>query len=384
MGKIVGRKVDSNSVASPGARPNTIGVPTRELSSLMDRLDERGSGGEAAAKRTHSRWPFRQTSVRFVLDHPGGTKAEFQVACRNLSRGGSAVLHSAYVHVGTGCQLFMPRLDSKPVGVPGKIVRCQHVQGLVHELGVRFEEPLNLAEYVNLDPLMGWNSFERVDPAKLSGTLLCVIASELDQRIIGHYLSDSQMKPRFAKDKSQALTLAAEGCDVLMLDLTVPDAPDIAVALRQAGLTCPIIAVSADAGSKSRQQMRDLGVEGFLLKPLSSDRMLGSLAECLLTGESGQVAAPNVSPAILAGCVEQLKTCAAEMREAFTADDPMRCYALCQHVRTAAIPIGLKQLARLADQAATSLAQTMSLTESGQKVQDVLRACERIRSPGGR
>ncbi len=69
MPSIRGRKTDAASAAGPGTRPNTIGVPERDLGDLMDRLDDRNGGHEGNMKRTFARWPFRHGSLKLLLEH---------------------------------------------------------------------------------------------------------------------------------------------------------------------------------------------------------------------------------------------------------------------------------------------------------------------------
>lgn len=385
MPPIRGRKADADSAATPGTRPNTIGLATRDLGTLMDKLDEHNSVGEVHAKRTFARWPFRHNSLKLVLEHPGGSKATFQVACRNLSRGGMGVLHNAYVHTGTTCILTLPQLDGHEKALRSTIVRCTHMQGVLHELGVKFDEAVTISDYVELDPLMGWSSFEKVDPEKLTGTLLVVTESELDERIIGHFLGDTQLKMKCIKAPDEAAALDPGSIDVAIIDLGVEGAKELFTTIREKGIADAMIAVGPDASTATRALLQEIEADGFLYKPLSSDRLLSVLADCMLGGDAIEIdssLAGESSGALVKSCIEQLQNAAAEIRTAISTEDPMQCYAICQHIKAIAIPIGLRPIATLADSAATSVAQSMSVTESGAKLQEIVRACERIRVSG--
>lgn len=386
MPPIRGRQADAASSASPGRRPNTIGVGERDLGDLLDRLDDRQASSEGAIKRTYARWPFRHGSLQLVLEHPGGSKATFQTACRNLSRGGMGVLHNAFVHANTPCKVVMPRLDSRRQTIDGTVVRCTHTQGLVHELGIRFGEAIQLGDYVELDPLMGWSSFEKVEPQKLAGALMVVTHSELDERIIGHYLGDTRLKIQFMKSAADAAGVERCTADVALIDLEVQHAQGLFSTLRERGAAESLVAIGADASTSTRMLLQKIEADGFVFKPLSSDRLLSVLADCLLAGDAVQidpVLAGAGSGVLVRSCIEQLQNCAAEIRDGVAADDPMRCYAICQHVKAISIPIGLRPIAKMADQAANSVAQTMNVRESGVKLQELIRSCERIRISTG-
>jgi len=72
----------------------------------------------------------------------------YLVRTRNLSPTGIAFLHGSFVYTGTGCVLALHDAQGKIVGVEGKVVRCQHVRGHVHDIGVRFSRPLDVKQFL--------------------------------------------------------------------------------------------------------------------------------------------------------------------------------------------------------------------------------------------
>lgn len=385
MAPIRGRSADKSAGATPGSRPNTIGLSQRDLSDAMDRLDERSAGNEGRFKRTFARWPFRHVSLLLTLEHPGGSRTEVPVACRNLSRGGVGVLHNAFVHTGTRCSVSLPQPDGVRKSTRGQVVRCSHLHGLVHELGIRFENPINLGEFIQLDPLMGWSSFEKVEGDTLEGTLLGVTASELDQRIIGHYLGETRMKLRFVENAADCLALERGSAEIAVVDLEIPGAPEIFKGLREQGIAASVVAIGPNASASTRQMLLEVEADGFVFKPLSSDRLLSVLAECMFAGDAIKIdpaLAGESGGALVHSCIEQLQSCATDLRDAIESGDAMRCYATCQHIKAIAIPIGLRPIATVADQVATGVAQCMNVAEMSSKLHEVVRACERIKVSG--
>jgi CheY-like chemotaxis protein len=92
-----------------------------------------------------------------------------------------------------------------------------------------------------------------------------------------------------AADGAAALKrVAATGYDLILMDLQMPvlDGFETARAIRsgQAGFVnqkIPIIAISADLSEAARTKCLSLGIDEFLLKPLDSGTLHGSI-QCLL------------------------------------------------------------------------------------------------------
>lgn len=384
MPPIRGRAAKSSSKNKSGTRINTVGYDERNLNALLDTLDKTNSAQPASIKRVHARWPYRMGSLKLALDHPGGSRVDITVACRNLSRGGAGVLHSAYVHTGTLCEIELPKPDGSTVSRTGTIVRCSHVKGLVHELGIQFDEPIHLRSFVTLDPFLGGSSFENVDPGELIGTALVVVSSDIDKRIIGHFLSETQLKLRFVQTTEEAIEQSQDNCDVIMLDLTIDHALDTLTALRKNGVVAPVIALGEEANSDVRNILEQYDINMFVLKPLNNDLLISALAECLLINSGEDImgdSVAGVSPAILNNCLELTKSLAGELREALNEEDPMKCFALCQQIRGAALQLNLTQIIDVADKAATNVAASMSTDEAKEDIEELIAMCERLKMP---
>lgn len=83
--------------------------------------------------------------VVLILKEAGEGMA-FVVATRNVSRGGVSLLHRQMMYAREPCTLFFPLQGGKHLLVPGHTVRCRHVRGVLHEIGVRFDRPLSAEE----------------------------------------------------------------------------------------------------------------------------------------------------------------------------------------------------------------------------------------------
>lgn len=78
-------------------------------------------------------------SVLLQLEYLGGSTGSFRVYPWDLSKGGLGFFHRAYVHPGTKCTINGAMSDGQPICMKGEVVRCEHVSGTVHTVGVKFE-----------------------------------------------------------------------------------------------------------------------------------------------------------------------------------------------------------------------------------------------------
>src|SRR5262252_1894950 len=122
----------------PSPRPrsagrNTLGMDLRELSAILDSYDTTEARA-GQSNRDFVRWPFRHDSVRVMIVQ-GGKVVPIVMACRNISRGGISLLHSAYMHPGTKCVVMLPFPEHGETPTKAWVARCTHRSGVIHEIG---------------------------------------------------------------------------------------------------------------------------------------------------------------------------------------------------------------------------------------------------------
>jgi hypothetical protein len=101
-------------------------------------------------KRTSARLglPSGYTVVG-VFAHPGGSSPPMVLCVRDISNGGMGIMHSNYVHVGSSCSLAVVGREKKIIlKMKGEVVRCTHYRGNVHDIGIRYSEPVKLELYI--------------------------------------------------------------------------------------------------------------------------------------------------------------------------------------------------------------------------------------------
>lgn len=360
-------------------RPNTLRLTKRHLDDLLDILDAKE--GEPRIQRNYARWPFRLQTINLKIRHPGGTETELIVAARNLSAQGMSLLHSSFVYPGSKCSIDLPRPRCGTICIQAKIAWCSHVRGVLHELGVVFDEIINVREFIERDELDECFSIEKVDPAKLEGRLLLVSQSELDHRIIKHFLRETCLRVSTAETAEEALTIAREGCDVILAEL---DGDDISGAelipmLRNAGVQTPAILMSSDTSPRARLLYRNAQADAFLTKPLSDETLMRGLAEFLVLGNDRDTPGVPIEGAsdLARSLAGEFTKQAERLEEAMTADNPRQCLTLALELKGTAPCLGFDKIGKAASAAAEDLISTESIEQSKLALDDLVMTCRR-------
>ncbi|MDX2118423.1 MAG: response regulator [Planctomycetota bacterium] len=372
--------------APTGHRPNSIGIQSRELEQLCNLLDVRTSA-EAARKRDFIRWPFRHASLALKIVHPGSTTVQISVACRNLSCGGISVMHSAYVHLGSPVIVTLPHPKLGSVDVDGTVSRCSHLRGVVHEIGIKFTKSINARDFVNLDAFTDAFSLEKVNHEELRGCVLHLEDSELDRKLVQHYLRGTQLRVRPCLTIDEALKLAQEGCDLVVasVDMQGMESTDIVAKFREDGVQAPIIVVTNDTTPATRQRIADMRANAFITKPLKQDVLVRAIGEFLMVGsQTGSLAttlkADDPNAPLVDGFVDFLHNAAGRLEDILKRDDAAQCRQICLQIKGTAPALGFDAVGKLADDAAHAVAASMSVAESIKPVRQLISACMRVRS----
>jgi hypothetical protein len=117
-------------------------VTEQGVKRLIEELAARGPQG--ANLRKHERIQCRKTAIHVLIDRLGGDTS-FLVLVNNISSGGFAFKHSWELEPGTPCSVKI-MLPSGGVAVcEGNIVRCRELEGGGHEIGLQFDELLDIS-----------------------------------------------------------------------------------------------------------------------------------------------------------------------------------------------------------------------------------------------
>ena len=299
-----------------------------DLESLLDVMDQNAMGAPGQERRPDARYRYRQTvRVRARVDHPGGTTQIFRVKVRNLSRTGMGFLHGSFLHQGTRVCVYLVELSGKEQPAEGQVVRVRHVRGQVHEIGVRFAHPINLAQFVRFSEEDSQAS-DKVS-WKFTGHLLCVHSNPDLLRIDRVRFEDAGMKVTVAASLAVAQTAAKSSVfDVVALEVADASAAKAAVqAMRDAGCKCPLLAITGEGADAAA--LKSEGFAAVLRNSFDQFHALRALRDAIGTEPQRGATPPLVSALwhqpgmqpLIAEFVDRLRTSLAAIEAQIAAND---------------------------------------------------------------
>lgn len=369
----------------------TLRMPRQEIDALRNQLEQSNKSQPPNAQRHFRRWPFERVPIRVKMSHPGGIITELQYACRNISGGGMSILHSAYVHPGTRCVAQLPCRFQVVKEVQGVVIRCLHRTGKVHEVAVKFDEPLDVREVLEIDPADNSLILESVKPENLQGTVLIVEDSELDRVLFRKYLADTNLDVITANTGAEGLKRAEKDVDIIICDYDLPDFSGIEMLgkLREQGNHTPMILVSAEGSIESRLPQGSATPDSVIPKPFKRQRLLGAIAEFLLADAksptSGALIYTNLDAAdpttpLVPNFIDEVRKYCQAISGAMMRGDTATCRRVAFQIRGSAPMFGFDQIAEAANTAYTSISASGDIAECMKTFQDLLSICGRIRA----
>jgi CheY-like chemotaxis protein len=370
--------------AAQNARANTLGLRGPELNAIYERLDMGATGG--SFRRHSARLAYRLDSISIELSQPGGMQTHLSVACRNLSRTGLGFLHSAYIHEGTAVVTTLRHKTEGMVRVVGKVVRCRHVTRHVHDVGIRFDSPVNIRDFVELDPLKQTFTCEIVDPKHLEGLVLIVAEYGIEQACVRSMLADTALEFVTASTIQEGLDRARKGVGLVICDdvFEVGSGVEFVKSARAKGIRCPMILMSADTSVASLDQIRKAETDAFLAKPLKQDVLMRAVAEFLLVGGDKSESSSPLQTTLPAGSpmstladsfVEDLHSTAEKIEELVTKGDLAAIRRLCLRVGGPSCALGFDPISKMAARLVASLDSTKSVEQCSVGINTFVSVC---------
>lgn len=143
--------------ASKAADPiDTLRISERDWLSLISSIEtqktqsSQRTGGKRAAEKRSAKSPRYRSMGELVvrLRHPGGTDAAYKVRSRNISPEGIGFIHGGFVYPQSPVTAVLRSKDGQYMAVAGVIVRCSHITGKFHEVGVKFDQPIFIEDFI--------------------------------------------------------------------------------------------------------------------------------------------------------------------------------------------------------------------------------------------
>lgn len=134
-------------MANPVSPIQRLRLSRPELEALSESLDKEDT--TYCEKRSSLRRAVNRPAV-LIQGTPKDIESRHEVYTRNLSRSGASVLHTAFLQSQVKCFMVVVSSDRVPITVQATVVRCVHVAGHIHDVGLRFATELTDQQAIDL------------------------------------------------------------------------------------------------------------------------------------------------------------------------------------------------------------------------------------------
>lgn len=151
----------------------TLRLTDYQQVNLQDELEREGGARCPATPRL--RFPAGcRIPVEFT--HLGGPRTRVQAPGRDLSVNGLGLFHSSYLHPGTQAAATLRTTDGESFRVTGRVTRCTHVRGSVHEVGIVLDAEIDPTMFIGTPmPVVAANEPDYALGATLAGELAALM-----------------------------------------------------------------------------------------------------------------------------------------------------------------------------------------------------------------
>lgn len=278
----------------------TIRLSDRDKAKLLWAVAET-SKQTVEANNRRLRVGLANNQATLTLIGEAGVKTHFSVLARDISRWGAAILHGQYVYPEARCELTLHGIDETTHLRAGEIRHVRHVQGMIHNIGIKFDQPIDLTEFTTLSPdeetkhlqeladdMAGSEDLSEV--TQIVSRVLVVDDYAGDRKLYSYWLTRAGMEVSTANDvKSGKERIEEEDFDLLIVDGILGDefGADLISKVRRSQYVGPIIAVSADETGELEEKARAAGADTFLSKPTTYDKIVEKAYELLGMDQDG-------------------------------------------------------------------------------------------------
>lgn len=277
---------------SDSAPIETIRLSARDKQKLVDYIEQ--SGKKAVDNdRRNLRVDFHGRKVLVTIINGHGQRVGHSVLPRNLSRRGLAFVHGRFVYPDSICQVTLPMQNGKWWAVEGVIRNCRHIQGIVHEVAIVFDEAINLNDFVRLSAseqekhrAEQSRDFDPENDMDLNaiGRALVIDDTATDRKLYRLWLGKLNLGSCEASGVTTTTEQMSQGeFDIMLINLELGDesGTELIKHLRNEGFERPIIATSANESPESKDAAMSAGATAFLVKPFTIDDLRTAVEDAL-------------------------------------------------------------------------------------------------------
>lgn len=358
---------------------------------LLERLDVQEKSLKTKPRRVHARLEYRVLDIPLAATHPGGGSAIFLAAGRNISCGGISMLVPAFLHLGTECRLALKDREGLAKTLLGFVVFCRHIAGNLHEIGVRFNQKIEPAEFCGTSlKATSDDADTRSRNEPVSGPALVLSAAQADRTIMSSMLKQSGLSPTVATNVGAAIDqIKLLNYVLIACDLTSPaiNARELVTAAAASGFAGAIVGIVRAGITEDLDRARDAGITATISKPFQHAAVHATVRNALLEcgrasgGPSRIYSTLDSDPqttAHVAAFISQAHEAAAAIRGALGRGNADQARRAIQTIRSIAGGYGFPQLVEAARQAVEALEPPRTPADAAPKVLVLLDVCARL------
>lgn len=354
-----------------------------ELDALIEELNRAATENSGPSKREMRRWSMTGDKAVLTIADSVGAKKHLLIIPRDISTSGMGCLNGVFIHLGTKCVVSLRDRHGKTRSLVGTIARCQHLKGSVHEVGIRFKDPINPEEFREFHNEHIFHR-ESVQLDKLRGHILVIEESMMDQKLYAAFFKNTSIELSFAKDAKSGVAMLSESPDLVIVNSMLSDKSglDLIGEICDSGYAKPILLMSTDSSAATRTAALQAGASEVLIKPVTADLFHRAAAEYLMGGSGrGPIHAVRdasvISNEMVDEFVQELHKLAHELNTLIRANAYDDVRARTNMIKGSASGYGFKGVTEVAEAAMRTLDATMSIEESTMQLRELISACQR-------
>lgn len=365
---------------------NSLGVESQVYMKLLEKLNTPSRPSSDKRKpigRKHTRLEYVDPFLELSLQTSDHSTRTITVATRNISRGGMSVLHSSFVYPGTYVSASLTRVSGPAHPISGRVVRCEHRGGVVHEIGIKFGHEITVQEFVRPDINEAIRSYEVVRPELLTGKLLVVGTDKSIVPFAREYLQTTCIQYGFVDSGAEALKkdLRAFSLIFACMDVGKMTGPEFAKQLREHGYHKPVLLSGQASDELTRSQIRLSTADMYVPSPLCENDLMCALGEYLLNDwseETLHAVRAGINRENTCKLRSELSDLGVQLEKQLETQDPVQVYATCTKIRSIAPLLGMKSLRDLSLRVGDEIASDGDLDAHHEALLDIRRICDEV------
>lgn len=235
----------------------TIRSDPEKLASIHEQLDARSSP-KTNNQRASERSEYRHQKLVMIIQQPGDSAPmRYAVEPRDLGEGGLAFLYGGFIHTGSLCTAQLITLHGTWNDIPGTVVNCLYAADGLHEVHVKFYEPIEPALYCR---------------RAIRSRVLLVEDDLAIARLAELFFTRNSADVDHAENGRVALAKAKDNMyDLILMDIEMPEMDGLTAVkkLRAKGYSGRIVAATSMTHPGARQKCLDAGFDDYIAKPLN-------------------------------------------------------------------------------------------------------------------